>query len=193
MQKLSGPGLDRDQTDIDSPWRSQSRSQKLCQGWDRQVSGPAKTAWDRTRPNFPNTSPVVGDSSLDIAEWYSCCTVLPTSLPRDVAVIPASPIAGQHESGTTSGVSCVTSLVAWVQRPPHISSASLESQVHDSSHSCGSTSSTCPLSRGAEAATCSDDCPVLSCGSNAPRGLSSAPTVASGSLTSWGLLFPRIL
>ena len=56
MQGPSGPSLNQDQTNIDSPWRSWSQSQKLCQGWDCQVSGPAKMAWDWIRPNFPNTS-----------------------------------------------------------------------------------------------------------------------------------------
>ena len=135
--------------------------------------------------------PGIGDSSLDIAERYSCCTVLSTPLPWDVAVIPASSIAGQRMSGTTSGVPCVPSFVAW-GHPPRDSGASPESRVHDSC-SCGLTSSTCLLSRGAEAATRSDNCPALSCGGNAPRGLSSASTVASGSLTSWGLSFPRVL
>ena len=79
------------------------------------------------------------------------------------------------------------------QVPPRDLGASPESQVHDSLHSCGLTSSTCLLSRGAEAATCSDDCPALSCGGNAPQGLSSASTVTSGSLTSWGLSFPHVL
>ena len=52
-----GPGLDRDQTDLDGPWRSQSRSQNFHLGPDCPVSGPAKMAPDRTRPNFPNTRP----------------------------------------------------------------------------------------------------------------------------------------
>ena len=55
-QGLSGPGLDWDQTDLDGPWQSQSRSQNFCLGPDCLVSGPEKMAWDWTRPNFPNTS-----------------------------------------------------------------------------------------------------------------------------------------
>ena len=54
-QGPSGLGLDWDQTDLDGPWRSQS--QKFCLGPDCPVSGPAKMARDRTRPNFPNTTP----------------------------------------------------------------------------------------------------------------------------------------
>ena len=108
--------------------------------------------------------PGVRDLSLDIAEWYSCCTVLSTPLPQDMAVIPTSSIAGQHVSGTTNGVPCITSLGTWVRRSPHASGASLESWVRDSSRSCGLMSSTCLLSHGAKATTCSDDCPALSCG-----------------------------
>ena len=55
-QGPSGLGLDRDQTNLDGPWQSQSRSQNFCLGPDCPVFGPAKMAWDRTRPNFPNTS-----------------------------------------------------------------------------------------------------------------------------------------
>ena len=58
--------------------------------------------------------PGIGDSSLNIPEWYSCCTVLSMPLPWDVAVIPASSIAGRHMSGTTNGVPCITSLGTWV-------------------------------------------------------------------------------
>ena len=56
-QGPSGLGLDWDQTDLDGPWwfRSRSRSQNFCLGPDCPVSGLAKMAWDRTRPNFPNT------------------------------------------------------------------------------------------------------------------------------------------
>ena len=57
MQGPSGPRLDRDQTNIDGPWQSRSWSQQFCQGPDCPVSGPAKMARDRTRPNFPNTTP----------------------------------------------------------------------------------------------------------------------------------------
>ena len=56
---MQGLGLDQDQTDIDSPWWSQSQSQNFCQGLDCLVSSLAKMAWDRTRPNFPNTSTMV--------------------------------------------------------------------------------------------------------------------------------------
>ena len=105
--------------------------------------------------------PGVGDSSLDIAEQYSCCTILSTPLPRDVAVIPVSSIAGRRVSGTTHGVPCVSSFVVWGEALRD-SDASPELWVHDSSHSCGSMSSTCLLSRGAEAATRLDDCPALS-------------------------------
>ena len=136
--------------------------------------------------------PGVGDSSLDIAERYSCCTILSTPLPWDVAVISASSIAGQRVSGTTRGVPCVSSLVAWGGFPCD-PATSLESWVHDSSRSCGSMSSTCLLSHGAKAATCSDDCPALSYGGNTSRGLLSASAVTSGSLTSRGLSFPHIL
>ena len=59
------------------------------------------------------------------------------------------------------GVPCISSFVAWGETL-HDSDASPESRVHGSSRSCGSTSSTCLLSRGAEAATRSDDCPALS-------------------------------
>ena len=105
--------------------------------------------------------PGVGDSSLDIAERYSCCTVLSAPLPREVAVIPASSTAGRRVSGTTRGVPCISSFVAWGETLRD-SDASPESRVRGSSHSCGSTSSTCLLSRGAEAATHSDDCPLSS-------------------------------
>ena len=52
----SGPGWDQDQTNIDAPWRSQSQSQKFCQGLDCLVPGPAKMAPDWTKLNFLNTS-----------------------------------------------------------------------------------------------------------------------------------------
>ena len=68
MQGPSGPSLDQDQTNIDSPWWSRSRSQKLCQGWDRLVSGLAKMAWVQTGPNFPNTTAGCGCGVLD-SEW----------------------------------------------------------------------------------------------------------------------------
>ena len=113
--------------------------------------------------------PGVGDSSLDIAERYSHCTILSMPLPQDVAVIPASSIARQRVSGTTHGVPCVSSLVTWGGSPCD-PAASLESRVCDSSHSCGSMSSTSLLSHRAEAATCLDDCPVLSYGGNTSRG-----------------------
>ena len=116
--------------------------------------------------------PGVGYSSLDITEWYSFCTVLSMPLPRPVAVIPTLSIAGRHVSGTTIGVPCILSLGAWVRRSPCTSDPSLELWVCDSSCSSGLMLSTCLLSRGAKATTCSDDCPVSSCGSNSPRGLS---------------------
>ena len=137
--------------------------------------------------------PGIRNSSLDIAEWYSFCTVLSTPLPWDVAVIPVLSIAGWCVSGTTNGVPCVTLLGMWVHRSPCTSGASLELRACNSSHSCGSTSSTCLLSHGAEATTHSDNCPALSCGGDAPRGLSSASTVASGPLASWELWFLCIL
>ena len=112
--------------------------------------------------------PGVGDSFLNITEQYSYCTVLSTPLPWDVAVIPASSIAGWHMSGTTNGVPCIASLGMWVQRSPHTLGASLESWACGSLHSCGSTSSTCLLSHGAEATTGSDNCPVLLCGGDTP-------------------------
>ena len=98
----------------------------------------------------------------------------------------------QRMSGTTRGVPCVSSLIAWGGSPRN-PAASLESRVRDSSRSCGSTSSTSLLSHGAEAVTCLDDCPALSYGGNTSRGLSSASAVASRSLTSQGLSFPRVL
>ena len=118
--------------------------------------------------------PGVRVSSLDIAGWYSCCTVLSMPLPWNVAVIPTLSIAGWHVSRTTNGVPCIASPGTWVQRSPHALGTSLESQACGSSRSCGSPSSTCFLSRGAEATTHSDDCPVLLCGSDAPQGLSPA-------------------
>ena len=137
--------------------------------------------------------PGIRDSSLDITEQYSFCTVLSTPLPRDVTVIPMLSIAGRHVSGTTIGVPCISSLGAWVHRYPCASDASLESWFHDSSHSCGSTLSTCLLSHGAEATTRSDDFPALSCGGDAPRGPLLASTVASGLLALQELSFLHIL
>ena len=46
----------------------------------------------------------VRDSSLNIVEQYSHCTVLSMPLPWDMAVISASSIAGRRVSGTTHGV-----------------------------------------------------------------------------------------
>ena len=65
----SGPGLDEDQTDIDSPGWSRSQSQKFCQGPDCPVSGPAKMAWDQTRLNFPNTTPVAFVCAITLHWW----------------------------------------------------------------------------------------------------------------------------
>ena len=134
--------------------------------------------------------PGIGDSSLDIAEWYSCCTVLSMPLPWDVAVIPTLSISGQRLSGTTNGVPCIASLGMWVQRSLCASGASLESWACGSSHSCGSMTSTSLLSHGAEATTCLDNWQALSCGGDAPQGLSPASTVGSRSLALWELSFP---
>ena len=135
--------------------------------------------------------PGIGDSSLDIAEQYSCCTILSIPLPWDMAVIPALSTAGQHVSGTNSDVPCIASLGTWVQRSPHTSGTSLESWVRDSLLSCGLMSLTCLLSHGAEATIRLDDCPVLLCGGDTPRGLLPVSAVGSGSLALWELLFPH--
>ena len=55
----SGLGPDQDQTNLDGPWRSQN----VRLGPDCPVSGPAKMAPDRTRPNFPNTSAAEANDS----------------------------------------------------------------------------------------------------------------------------------
>ena len=69
----SGPSLDWDQTIIGCPWWS-SWSQKLGQGLDCPVSGPAKMARDRTRLNFPNTR-LSSDKEDDVVpDWLIVMT-----------------------------------------------------------------------------------------------------------------------
>ena len=50
------------------------------------------------RSPWVQASGIHDHSSLDIAEWYSCCTILSMTLPQDVAVIPVSSIAGWYHT-----------------------------------------------------------------------------------------------
>ena len=103
-QGPSGPGLDQDQTDLDGPWRSRSRSQNFCLGPDCPVSGPAKMAWDRTRPNFPNTNwellaPFIDKSSLLC--WKAIPDHLQQSKPPDGTSGPL--VRALHVGGCQDG------------------------------------------------------------------------------------------
>ena len=130
--------------------------------------------------------PAVGTFVLDrvVQDCSHACFFPP--LPGDLSVAFPSSLAGRHVSANTNGVRCIASPDMWVQSSPHAPGASQASWAVDSPCSCGLTSSTCLLSHGAKASTCLDDCPVLPCGGNTSRGLSSASAVTSRILASWG-------
>ena len=111
--------------------------------------------------------PAVRTFVLDGVVWDCSRACFFPPLAGDLSAAFPSSLAGWRVSANTNGVHCIASLGAWVRSSPHTPGASQAPRAIDSPRSCGSTSSTCLLSHGAEASTRSDDCLVLPCSGNA--------------------------